>query len=122
MARSESFADYYTAKNGSAMMAESLKKNLIFSEHNLVTDGVFGEMHLIMCRNVLIYFNRKLQNRALRLFRDSLCRNGFLCLGAKEDIKFSEHRDDFIAVAPKEKIYQRKSKTNPASQSENGVV
>lgn len=105
----ESFADYYAAKNGSAVIADSIKKNVIFSDHNLVTDGVFGEMHLIMCRNVLIYFNKELQSRVLGLFRDSLCRNGFLCLGSKESPRFSKYKDYFKAAVNRERIYQKKN-------------
>ncbi|MCP4695055.1 MAG: protein-glutamate O-methyltransferase CheR, partial [Desulfobacterales bacterium] len=76
----ESFADYYTARYDYVIMDRSLKKNILFSDHNLVTDGVFGEMDVIVCRNVLIYFNRELQNRVLTLFLDSLGERGFLCL------------------------------------------
>ena len=102
-----SFADYYTAKYDSAIMDNSLKKNIVFSNHNLVTDGVFGEMDMIMCRNVLIYFNRELQDRVFRLFMDSLRPGGFLCLGSKETIRFSSYSDNFENVAEKEKIYRR---------------
>jgi chemotaxis protein methyltransferase CheR len=102
-----SFADYYTARYDSAIMDNSLKKNIVFSNHNLVTDGVFGEMDMIMCRNVLIYFNRELQDRVFRLFMDSLRPGGFLCLGSKETIRFSSYSDNFENVAEKEKIYRR---------------
>jgi chemotaxis protein methyltransferase CheR len=101
------FADYYTAKYKAAIMDNSLKKNILFSQHNLVTDGVFGEMHLIICRNVLIYFNKELQNRVFKLFYDSLVRKGMLCLGSKETIKFSAIRDEFQEYDGKEKIYKR---------------
>jgi chemotaxis protein methyltransferase CheR len=102
-----SFADYYTARYDNAIMDNSLKKNIVFSNHNLVTDSVFGEMDMIMCRNVLIYFNRELQDRVFRLFRDSLRLGAFLCLGSKETIRFSSYSDDFENVAEKEKIYRR---------------
>jgi chemotaxis protein methyltransferase CheR len=102
-----SFADYYTARYDHAIMNTFLKKNIIFADHNLVTDAVFGEMNLILCRNVLIYFNRELQNRVFRLFRDSLCKDGFLCLGAKESVRFSEYSDEFEDVVKKEKIYRK---------------
>lgn len=105
----KSFSDYYTAKYDSAIMERGLKANVVFADHNLATDGVFGEMNLIMCRNVLIYFDKKLQNRVLRLFRDSLCRGGFLCLGSKESIRFSECADDFEDVAKGKVIYRKKS-------------
>ncbi len=102
-----SFADYYTARYDNAIMDNSLKKNIVFSNHNLVTDSVFGEMDMIMCRNVLIYFNKKLQDRVFRLFRDSLRPGGLLCLGSKETVRFSSHSDNFENVAEKEKIYRR---------------
>ena len=103
-----SFTDYYTARYGYALINKSLKKNIVFADHNLVTDWIFGEMNMIMCRNVLIYFNRDLQNRVIRLFRDSLRKDGFLCLGSKESIRFSEYSDDFVAVVKKQKIYRKK--------------
>ncbi len=102
-----SFADYYTARYDNAIMDNSLKKNIVFSNHNLVTDGVFGEMDMILCRNVLIYFNRELQDRVFRLFRESLRPGAFLCLGSKETIRFSSYSDDFENVAEKERIYRR---------------
>ena len=102
-----SFADYYTARYDNAIMDNSLKKNIVFSNHNLVTDSVFGEMDMILCRNVLIYFNRELQDRVFRLFRDSLGPGAFLCLGSKETIRFSSCSDDFENVAENEKIYRR---------------
>jgi chemotaxis protein methyltransferase CheR len=89
-------------------MEASLQENITFANHNLATDWVFGEMHLILCRNVLIYFDRNLQDRALSLFRDSLHYNGFLCLGSKETIHFSKVKKDFLEFALKEKIYQCK--------------
>lgn len=102
-----SFSDYYTARYDHAIMDNSLKKNIVFSNHNLVTDSVFGEMDIIVCRNVLIYFNRELQDRVFKLFRDSLHPGAFLCLGSKETIRFSSCSDDFENVAEKEKIYRR---------------
>ncbi len=102
-----SFADYYTARYDSAIMDSSLKKNIVFSNHNLVTDSVFGEMDMIMCRNVIIYFNKKLQDRVFGLFKDSLRPSGFLCLGSKESISFSSFSDNFENVYEKEKIYRR---------------
>ncbi len=104
-----SFADYYTARYDNAIMDNSLKKNIVFSNHNLVTDGVFGEMDMIICRNVFIYFNRDLQDRVFRLFSESLRPGGFLCLGTKETIRFSSFSDDFENVADHEKIYRKKA-------------
>ncbi len=103
-----SFANYYVARYECAVMDGSLKKNIVFADHNLATDGVFGEMDLVLCRNVVIYFNKQLQSRAIRLFRDSLCAGGFLCLGSKESIRFSEYSDDFEDVVKSEKVYRKK--------------
>ncbi|RJQ14772.1 MAG: hypothetical protein C4560_11750 [Nitrospiraceae bacterium] len=103
----ESFSDYYTADSGYAIMDRSLMENIVFSGHNLVTDGVFNEMNLISCRNVLIYFNRALQDRVVRLFSGSLCHNGFLCLGSKESLRIS-NREDAFEVFAEEKIYRKK--------------
>jgi len=101
-----SFSDYYHAKYGSAKLNEALKENVTFAHHNLVTDGAFGEMNLIVCRNVMIYFDGTLQDRALSLFCDSLCHRGYLCLGTKETIDFSAVSDRFEAVAGKERIFR----------------
>lgn len=104
----ESFADYYSAHYDHVKIDESLKKNIVFADHNLATDGAFGEMNLIMCRNVLIYFNRELQNRAIGLFYESLGHFGFLCLGTKEDINYTQYMNKFEIIAPKEKIYRKR--------------
>lgn len=102
-----SLSDYYTADYGRAIFDKSLRRQVVFSDHSLVTDAVFGEMHLISCRNVLIYFDRKLQDRAIGLFKDSLARKGFLGLGSKESLRFSTHADAFAEFDREEKIYQR---------------
>ena len=81
----------------------------MFANHNLVIDGVFGEMNLIMCKNVLIYFNKSLQDRVLNMFNESLIHGGFLCLGNKESIMFSEVQDKFDIVDIVEKIYKKKT-------------
>jgi len=104
----ESFSDYYSARYDNAVMEKSLKENVLFADHNLATDGVFGEMNMIVCRNVLIYFDRNLQNRVLGLFLESLRDGGILCLGAKESINFLKHADAFEEVSKKEKIYLKK--------------
>jgi chemotaxis protein methyltransferase CheR len=104
----ESFADYYRARYDSAVMRRALKKNMVFASHNLASDGVFGEMHLVLCRNVLIYFTRALQNRAVQVLRDSLCPGGFLCLGSKESLRFSECADDFEEFDREQKIYRKR--------------
>ncbi|WP_300670692.1 protein-glutamate O-methyltransferase CheR [Desulfoluna sp.] len=103
-----SFSDYYSADYDNVIMKRSLKDHVLFSSHNLVTDGVFGEMNVIFCRNVLIYFNKELQNRVLQLFWDSLCPGGFLCLGSKESLRFSSVADKFDVVSEREKIYRKK--------------
>jgi chemotaxis protein methyltransferase CheR len=103
-----SLSDYYSAAYGRASFDRTLRQNVVFSDHSLVTDAVFGEMHLISCRNVLIYFDRALQDRALGLFRDSLTRRGFLGLGAKESLRFSDHAGSFTEFVREEKIYQRR--------------
>lgn len=94
------FAEYYRAAYKNAMFDRALRKNVVFSDHSLATDSVFGEMHVVSCRNVLIYFNRSLQNRGLELMRDSLCRRGFLGLGAKETTRFSSIANDVEPFAP----------------------
>jgi chemotaxis protein methyltransferase CheR len=103
-----SFADYYRAQYQSVIFDAALQENITFANHNLATDSVFGEMHLILCRNVLIYFDRALQDRVLSIFRDSLLYNGFLCLGSKETLHFSKVQKDFMVFAAKEKVYQCK--------------
>ena len=90
-------------------MDSSLKRNVTFANHNLVTDGVFSEVHLVLCRNVLIYFNKELQTRVFRLFHESLVRGGFLCLGTKESLLFSGVQDAFQELDGRQKIYQKKN-------------
>lgn len=101
------FSDYYTADYDSAIMERSLKERMVFADHNLVTDGVFGEMQIIVCRNVLIYFNRRLQNRVVGLFAESLCPGGFLCLGLKESLTFVENESRFTPVSEPERIFRK---------------
>ncbi|WP_426237803.1 CheR family methyltransferase [Pararhizobium sp. DWP1-1-3] len=102
-----SLSDYYSAAYGRASFDKTLRQNVVFSDHSLVTDAVFGEMHLVSCRNVLIYFDRPLQDRAIGLFKHSLARKGFLGLGAKESLRFSDHSGSFKDFVREEKIYQR---------------
>ena len=104
-----SLSDYYQAAYGRVSFDKTLRRNVVFSDHSLVTDAVFAEMHLISCRNVLIYFDRGLQDHALGLFKDSLARRGFLGLGAKENLRFSRHAGAFTDFVREEKIYQRRS-------------
>lgn len=104
-----SLSDYYTAGYGRVVFDKSLRQHIVFSDHSLATDSVFSEMHLVSCRNVLIYFNRQLQERALGLFRDSLCRKGFLGLGAKESLRFSRHAEAFDEIVREDRIFQKKN-------------
>jgi chemotaxis protein methyltransferase CheR len=103
-----SLSDYYTAAYGRAAFDKALRSRVVFSDHSLVTDAVFAEVQLISCRNVLIYFDRGLQDRAIGLFHDALARKGFLGLGSKESLRFSGHADGFTDFVREEKIYQRR--------------
>ncbi len=103
-----SFANYYTADYDHVIINKQLREQVVFSSHNLVTDGIFAEMHIIFCRNVLIYFNKDLQNKVLKLLHDSLYPGGFLCLGTKESLKFTELAEHFEIVAEPERIYRKK--------------
>jgi chemotaxis protein methyltransferase CheR len=102
-----SFSDYYTAAYEAARFDPSLCADVIFADHSLATDSVFAETQLVSCRNVLIYFNRELQDRALGLFHESLCHRGFLGLGAKESIDFSSYSQRFDAHSQPERIYRK---------------
>ena len=106
-----SLSDYYTAAYGAASFDKSLRKSTVFSDHSLATDAVFAETHLVSCRNVLIYFNRELQDRAIGLFSGSLLRKGFLGLGSKETLRFSQHADDFSEFSRDERIYQKRDRS-----------
>lgn len=101
------FTDYITTDNKYVLFDRRLKENVVFADHSLATDSVFSETQLISCRNVLIYFDRQLQNRALGLFTESLIRRGFLGLGSKETLRFSEYDNRFEAFCPQEKIYRK---------------
>lgn len=106
-----SLSDYYIAKYDGAILDQSLRRNIVFADHDLVTDQVFGEMNVIMCRNVLIYFDRELQQRVFRLFHDSLDLGGFLCLGTKESLRYSGLADDFEPVDESLKIFRKRPLT-----------
>ncbi|WP_143959889.1 CheR family methyltransferase [Litoribacter populi] len=103
-----SLSDYYRADFGSVIFDNRLKKHMVFSVHNLVADTSFNEFQLILCRNVLIYFNQDLQNRVFKLFHDSLCTFGYLGLGSKESMLFSDNRHDFVEVDRMRKIFKRR--------------
>lgn len=102
-----SLSDYYTAAYGAAVFDKSLRRRAVFAEHNLASDEVFSEMQLISSRNVLIYFDRELQDRAIGLFGDSLVRGGFLGLGSKETLRFSTQSAAFDDFDEREKLYRR---------------
>ncbi|MBA3015759.1 MAG: protein-glutamate O-methyltransferase CheR [Proteobacteria bacterium] len=100
-------ADYYFAEYDSVIMAKFLRERITFARHNLASDQVFGEMHLIVCRNVMIYFDRTLQDRVLTLFDDSLIGNGFLCLGTKESLLFSTLAGKYRELDRHLKVYRK---------------
>lgn len=121
-----SLSDYYHSSLGSslgspldsspgassgelAIFDQALRRRITFSDHSLATDNVFSEVHLVTCRNVLIYFDHALQNRALRLFSDALIERGFLGLGSKESLRFTEAASLFADFAVSERIYRRKA-------------
>ena len=104
----QSFSDYYMADYNSVIFDQSLKKNIVFAEHNLVTDSVFAEVNIIICRNVLIYFNRELQNKVFTLFTESLINGGFLCLGSKETLQFSQNAGLYDVLNAYEKLYKKR--------------
>ncbi|MCR4317650.1 MAG: protein-glutamate O-methyltransferase CheR [Planctomycetes bacterium] len=103
-----SFSEYYHASYDAITLRSDLKNRIAFANHNLALDRSFGEMHLIFCRNVLIYFGWELQNRVLKLFSESLARGGFLCLGTKEDLSFTEVADEFEQIDEKARIYKKR--------------
>jgi chemotaxis protein methyltransferase CheR len=101
------FSDYYTAAYNAALFDKSLCENVTFADHSLATDTVFAETQLISCRNVMIYFKKKLQERALGLFHESLCHRGFLGLGSKESIDFSSYARHFEPIVKRERIFRK---------------
>lgn len=103
-----SLSDYYTAAYGRAIFDKTLRERIVFSDHSLATDSVFAEVQLVSCRNVLIYFDKALQDRALGLFHEALCRKGFLGLGAKESLRFSAYAHAFDDVVREDRIFQKK--------------
>src|SRR5437016_6974244 len=101
------FSEYYLAKYDGAQFQRSLIENVVFAQHNLVSDHSFNEFNVIICRNVMIYFDRTLQERVHRLFYESLVTFGVLALGAKESIRFSAHEDAYEELDTSEKLYRR---------------
>ena len=104
----ESFSNYYTSSYENVIMDQSLKKNIVWANHNLVTDSVFAEVHLILCRNVLIYFDNNLQNKVQKLFYDSLINGGILCLGSKEGLRYTDYHEKFKELDKKQRIFKKK--------------
>jgi len=104
----ESFSSYYTSYYDNIIMNQSLKKNIVWANHNLVTDSVFAEVHLILCRNVLIYFDNSLQNKVQKLLYESLINGGILCLGSKEGLGFTDFYEKYIELDKKQKIFKKK--------------
>lgn len=104
-----SFSEYYTAAYDSAIFRASLRDHILFSQHDLATDGSFNEFNIILCRNVLIYFDAVLQQRVHRLFHESLCRLGILALGRQESLRLSPYEADYEALVKPEKIFRRLS-------------
>jgi chemotaxis protein methyltransferase CheR len=101
------FSDYYIAKYGGALFSPSLTRNVVFSQHNLVTDSSFSEFNVILCRNVLIYFDKSLQARVHELFYNSLAMFGVLALGSRESLRFSPYEDSYEQINGPEKIYRK---------------
>ena len=102
-----SLSRYYTAAYGNAVLSRSLTDNVVFSDHSLATDSEFSEVQVVTCRNVLIYFDRTLQDRVLGLFRDALPRRGFLGLGSKETVHFSLHASSFSELTERQGWFRR---------------
>lgn len=101
------FSDYYTAAYDAVLMDKSLREHVTFADHSLATDSVFAETQLISCRNVLIYFDRALQDRAIGLFHESLGHRGFLGLGSKESLDFTSFADQFEPVSKRERVFRK---------------
>jgi len=101
------FSEYYLAKYDGAQFQRALTENVVFAQHNLVSDGSFNEFNVIICRNVMIYFDRILQDRVHRLFYESLVTFGVLGLGHKESVRFSPQADRFEELDPNEKLYRK---------------
>lgn len=103
------FSEYYTASYGNAILRPTLRERIVFGEHNLVTDGSFNEFNVIICRNVLIYFNQTLQNQVHELFYNSLCKFGILALGKQETIRFTQFEGAYEVLVKAERLYRRRS-------------
>jgi chemotaxis protein methyltransferase CheR len=100
-------SDHLGTAYGYCRFNDELRSRIVFAHHNLVTDGVFCEVNMVICRNVLIYFDRVLQNRVLSLFADALARGGFLCLGNRESLHFAQSADCFRAIDLESRLFKR---------------
>jgi chemotaxis protein methyltransferase CheR len=102
-----SLSEYYTSAYGDTIFRSSLRENVIFSQHNLAIEGSFNEFHLILCRNVMIYFTKPLQQRVHELIYDSLAMFGILGIGSKETLQFTAHEKDYEQLETGSKVYRR---------------
>jgi chemotaxis protein methyltransferase CheR len=102
-----SFSEYYVADGDRVVFQPSLAENIVFAQHNLAVDRSFNEFHVIMCRNVMIYFNRELQEHVHKLLYESLTHFGVLGLGSRESIDFSRHRDAYQQLDESERLYRK---------------
>lgn len=102
-----SFSQYYTAKHGNAIFDQNLRKNVVFAHHNLVTDSSFHEFHFILCRNVMIYFNKALQSRVFQLFNQSLSPFGVLALGIRESLLLNPEKETYEEIDAMQRLYRR---------------
>ncbi|KPA15119.1 chemotaxis protein R [Candidatus Magnetomorum sp. HK-1] len=103
----EEFSKYYTAHYQNAIFNSSLKKNVVFAQHNLVTDSSFNEFNVILCMNVMIYFNKTLQEKVIGLLDKSLCNFGLLCVGEKESLNYTSFNNKYTPLDDHQKIYQK---------------
>ena len=103
----QEFSDYYTAQYDSVIFSSALKSNLVFSEHNLATDGSFNEFQVVLCRNVMIYFNKDLQARVHNLLYESLSMFGVFGLGNKESLKFTPRAESYQHLNETDKLYRK---------------
>ncbi|HEX5801297.1 MAG TPA: protein-glutamate O-methyltransferase CheR [Gaiellaceae bacterium] len=103
----QAFSEYYVARYDGAQFSRSLVENVVFAQHNLASDAAFNEFHVIVCRNVMIYFDKSLQEHVHRLFHESLARLGVLALGQKETIRFSPHEESYEVLDAAEKLYRK---------------
>ncbi|TLX23254.1 protein-glutamate O-methyltransferase CheR [Thermomonas fusca] len=104
-----SLSDYYSSAYGRAVFDRRLRKHVVFADHSLATDAVFSEVHLVSCRNVLIYFNAGLQDRAIGLFREALVHRGFLGLGSRESLRSGANADAFEPLVAAQKLFRKKA-------------